>query len=45
VGPIPDQWNDLQKAVSGELDKAKLGRIDAQKALDNAQANAEKLMK
>jgi multiple sugar transport system substrate-binding protein len=45
VGPIPDKWNDLQKAVSGELDKAKLGRIDAKKALDNAQANAEKLLK
>lgn len=45
VGPIPDQWNALQKAVSLELDKAKLGREDAKTALDNAQANAAKLLK
>lgn len=45
VGPIPDKWNDLQKAVGDELDKAKLGRVKVQAALDNAQAKAEKLLK
>jgi multiple sugar transport system substrate-binding protein len=45
VGPIPDRWNDLTGAVGEELEKAKLGKIDAQTALDNAQKKVEALLK
>ncbi|HEX7056166.1 MAG TPA: extracellular solute-binding protein, partial [Bacilli bacterium] len=45
VGPIPDKWNDLTTAVGEELEKAKLGKIDAQTALDNAQSRVEELLK
>ncbi|MDQ6421010.1 sugar ABC transporter substrate-binding protein [Paenibacillus sp. LHD-117] len=45
VGAIPDQWNELTGAVGEELEKAKLGQIDAQTALDNAQKKVEELLK
>ena len=45
VGPIPEKWNDLTGIVGQELDKARLGKIDAQTALNNAQEKIEKLMK
>jgi multiple sugar transport system substrate-binding protein len=44
VGPLAARWNDLQTAVSEEIDKAKLGKIDAQTALDNAKGKIEKIM-
>lgn len=44
VGPIPDRWNDLTGAVGEEVEKAKLGLIDAQTALDNAQKKVEELL-
>lgn len=45
IGPLADRWNDLTSAVGEELDKARLGKIDAQTALDNAKEKIEKLMK
>lgn len=44
VGPIPDRWNDLTGAVGPELDKARLGKSNAQTALDAAKEKIEKLM-
>ncbi|NOV03496.1 ABC transporter substrate-binding protein [Paenibacillus planticolens] len=45
VGPIPDKWNDLTKAIGDELDKAKLkSDYTAEKALNEAQAKVEKLV-
>ncbi|UKS30349.1 sugar ABC transporter substrate-binding protein [Paenibacillus sp. HWE-109] len=45
VGPIPDKWNDLTKAIGDELDKAKLkSDYTAEKALNEAQAKIEKLV-
>jgi multiple sugar transport system substrate-binding protein len=45
VGPIPDKWNDLTKAVGDELDKAKLqGDYTAEQALNAAQAKVQQLM-
>ncbi|HUC91694.1 MAG TPA: sugar ABC transporter substrate-binding protein [Paenibacillus sp.] len=45
VGPIPDQWGDLQKAIGDELEKAKLKPdYTAEQALNAAQANVEKLL-
>ncbi|BBI31730.1 ABC transporter substrate-binding protein [Cohnella abietis] len=44
VGPKPEKWGELQTAVVEQLDKAKLGRITAQKALDNAQKSVEALL-
>lgn len=44
VGPIPEKWNDLTSIVGQELDKARLGKIDARTALNNAQEKVEKLM-
>ncbi|MFC5470718.1 ABC transporter substrate-binding protein [Cohnella suwonensis] len=45
VGPKPEKWNELKTAVGDELDKAKLGKQSAQKALDNAQKKVEELLK
>lgn len=45
VGPIPEKWNDLQTAVGGEIDKAKLGQEDVQTALKNAKGKIEELLK
>ncbi|WP_052339290.1 ABC transporter substrate-binding protein [Gorillibacterium massiliense] len=45
VGPIPDKWNDLTKAIGDELDKAKLkDGYTAEQALNAAQAKVEKLV-
>ncbi|RKP53108.1 sugar ABC transporter substrate-binding protein [Cohnella endophytica] len=44
VGPKPEKWNELKSAVGDELDKAKLGRVSAQKALDAAQKKVEELL-
>jgi multiple sugar transport system substrate-binding protein len=45
VGPIPDKWNDLTKAVGDELDKARLKQdYTAEQALNEAQAKIEKLV-
>jgi multiple sugar transport system substrate-binding protein len=45
VGPIPDKWNDLTKAIGDELDKARLkSDYTAEKALNEAQAKIEKLV-
>lgn len=45
VGPIPDKWNELTKAVGEELDKAKLkDDYTAEKALNEAQAKVQKLV-
>lgn len=45
LGPIPDKWADVQKALGDELDKAKLSKATAQQALDGAKEKIEKLVK
>lgn len=45
VGPQPEKWNEITAAVGEELDKAKLGKITAKEALDNAAKRLEELMK
>lgn len=45
VGPIPDKWNDITTVVGEELDKARLGRISAKEALDNAAKRLNELIK
>lgn len=45
VGPIPDKWNDLTKAVGDELEKAKLKNdYSAEQALNEAQNKVSKLL-
>ena len=45
VGPKPEKWNEITSAVGEELDKARLGRITAKEALDNAAKRLEELIK
>ena len=45
VGPNPEQWNDITAAVGEELDKAKLGKISAKEALENAAKRLQELIK
>ncbi|KAB3526223.1 ABC transporter substrate-binding protein [Alkaliphilus serpentinus] len=45
VGPIPERWNEITGAVGEELEKAKLGRITAKEALENAAKRLQGLIK
>ncbi len=45
VGPIPEKWNDFSGAVGAEIEKARLGKSDAQTALTAAKVKIEELLK
>jgi len=45
VGPIPQRWNEFTALVGAELTNAKLGKKDAQTALNDAKTGIEELLK